>query len=165
MKKTLKTEHLLVIYRLLSAAKCSKMENADKIKVWKIQRAVKPFATKFEDDVKSANENLRPEGFAEVLEKAKRIEDAEKEDFGPIDSQQREREFVDMLTSKSKDYADFQRMRSDYVNLCNTAVKEFAEKEATVEYDPLSEDAFAKFVGSNDWTLEQISTIADFVCE
>lgn len=165
MKVTMKTERLLAVYRMLSAARCNKMDDADKIRIWKIQRSMKPVAVKFEEDVRSANETLRPDGFDELLEKARRIEDAEKSEFGEIGTPEREREFVDMLTAKNPNYAAFQRKRREYVSLCNVAVKDYAEKEVQIEFDKLSEEAFAKFVSSNDWTLDQISTVADYICE
>ena len=54
-KQTIKTEKVLNAYRVLSTAKYGKMDDGDKIKVWKIARTLKPVADKFEDDSKDAN--------------------------------------------------------------------------------------------------------------
>lgn len=162
MKQEIKTEKLLVAYRILSAAKCSKMEDADKIKVWKIQRAMKPVAEQFDDDIRTAGETLKPEGYDDALQKALTLEQKEKKAFGEL-TQRNEREFVAMLSEKNEDYSKFQQMHTKYRKLVDDAVKEYADKEATLEYEPLSEDAFAAFVSSNDWTLEKISLIADYI--
>lgn len=165
MKKTIKTETLLALYRLLSAAKCNKMDDADKIKVWKIQRAMKPVAEQFDDDVKSSGEKLRPEGFDEALQMAQKVEQDARKDFGDIDTPQREREFVEMLISENKEYAKFQEQNRNYVKVCNDAVREFADKDVELDYEPLTEDALSKLISSNDWTLGQVSFIADYVCQ
>ena len=45
------------------------------------------------------------------------------------------------------------------------AVKEFADAEVELEFDALSEDAFAKLMASNDWTMQQIGFLADNICQ
>lgn len=162
MKKEIRTDTLVNVFRILSDAKCSKMEDVDKIKVWKIQRAMKPVASQFEDDIKTSGEKLKPEGYNEALQKALEYEQKEKKTFGEL-TQRNEREFVAMLSEKNEDYAKFQQMHKQYIKLCNDAVKEYAEKKVTLDYVPISEDALAAFVSSNDWTLEQISIIADYI--
>lgn len=165
MKKTIKTEVILAVFRLLSGAKYAKLDDGDKIKVWKIQRAMKPIAEKFDDDLKTSGEKLRPEGFDDRLREAQELEDKEKGAFGAIDSPQREREFVEMLVAKDDGYKAFQQERAKYVKLCNEAVKEFAEKEVELDYEMLSEDAFGKLMASNDWTLQQASFLADSIVD
>ena len=61
MKKlTLTTEKVLAAFNVLSTAKYSKLDDADKIKVWKITRAMKPVADKFADDRDDAARKLMP---------------------------------------------------------------------------------------------------------
>ena len=43
------------------------------------------------------------------------------------------------------------------------AVKEFADAEVELEFDALSEDAFAKLMASNDWKVDQVMTVADLI--
>ena len=75
MKTKTTTEKALMAYRVLSTAKYSKLEDADKIKVWKIARALKPTATQFEEDSKDAAEKLKPsEDFDSRLQKAQEFE-------------------------------------------------------------------------------------------
>jgi len=44
-------------------------------------------------------------------------------------------------------------------------VKDFADKEVELEIEPLTEDAFAKLMASNEWTMEQAVVLGDIVCE
>ena len=73
MKKKLKTEVIIALFRMLNEAKYSKMNDDGKIKTWRILRALKPIAVKFDDDMKTAREKLRPEGYDELLNKAQQL--------------------------------------------------------------------------------------------
>ena len=70
----IETSKVVSAYNVLSTAKYGKLDDADKIKVWKIARALKPVATKFEEDNKDAAEKLKPEGFDEKLQNAQEYE-------------------------------------------------------------------------------------------
>lgn len=165
MKKKLKTEVIIGLFRLLNAAKCTKQDASDKIKTWKILRALKPTADKFDDDVKTSGEKLKSEGYDDLLKEAQQIENDERKDFGDIDTPQREQEFVRMLTEKYEAYAKFQEAHRDFTKLCSDALKEFTQKEVEVKFEPLSEDAFGKLMASNDWTMQQIGFLADNICQ
>ena len=144
-KQTIKTEKVLSAYRVLSTAKYTKMDDADKIKVWKIARALKPVATKFEDDSKDAAEKFKPEGFDENLRKAQEFERVTKD--ADADASK--------LEMGAAEYNEFIKELQKYNKLVGDAIKEYAEKEVEVEFDALSEDAFGKLMASNEWTMEQ----------
>lgn len=144
-KQTIKTEKVLSAYRVLSTAKYTKMDDADKIKVWKIARALKPVATKFEDDSKDAAEKFKPEGFDENLRKAQEFERVTKD--ADADASK--------LEMGAAEYNEFIKELKKYNKLVGDAIKEYAEKEVEVEFDALSEDAFGKLMASNEWTMEQ----------
>lgn len=144
-KQTIKTEKVLSAYRVLSTAKYTKMDDADKIKVWKIARALRPVATKFEDDSKDAAEKFKPEGFDENLRKAQEFERVTKD--ADADASK--------LEMGAAEYNEFIKELQKYNKLVGDAIKEYAEKEVEVEFDALSEDAFGKLMASNEWTMEQ----------
>lgn len=152
MKKiTIATEKVLAAYNVLSTAKYNKLEDADKIKVWKIARALKPIATKFDDDSKDAAEKMKFDGFDELLQKAQEYErtirNTEKDSEG-----------------RAAEYGKFVGEFNAYQKLVNDAVKEFANKEVEVEFEKLSEDAFGKLMASNEWTIEQTIMIGSVIC-
>lgn len=146
MKTKITTEKVLNAYRIISGAKYTKMDDADKIKVWKIARALKPVATKFDEDSKDAAEKMKPsEDFADNLQKAQEFERITKEkNFD-----------ASKLPMGAAEYNEFIRKLQDYNRLVGEAVKEFAEKEVEIEFEPLSEESFGKLMASNEWTMEQ----------
>lgn len=152
MKKVkLTTEKVLTAFNVLKGASYQKMTDDNKIKLWKIARSMKPIATKFEDDSKDAAEKLKPEGLDEQLEKAKEYE--AKKQKGDTDLPMTEAEYLAFING---DWAKFNKLLAK-------AVKEFADAEVELEFDALSEDAFAKLMASNDWKVDQVMTVADLI--
>lgn len=148
MKTTIKTEKVLQVYQILNTTKYGKLDDADKVKVWKIARQLKPVATQFEDDSKDAAEKLKPyETFSDDLQKAQ-----EYERLKGVNAQ------MDI-----EEYQKFIAAFKAYNELVNKAVKEFADKEVEVEFDTISEDAFAKLMASNEWTFDQAVQIGEFI--
>ena len=154
MKKTVKTSEILSVYNIISNAKYGKMDDADKIKVWKIARRLKPVATKFDEDSKDAAEKMKPyEDFDKKLQKAQEYERL----------RQKKEPTIDVMTTA--DYDAFIEDFKKYNQVVNDAIKEFADKEVKVEFDTISEDAFGKLLASNDWNMGQVTLIGDFICE
>ena len=154
MKKTVKTSEILSTFNVLSNAKYGKMEDSDKIKVWKICRKLKPIATKFDEDTKDAAEKMKPtEDFDERLSKAQQYERTQQQQK-PTDN-----------IMRMEDYENFIKDFKEYQKLINDAVKEFADTEVEVEFEPLNEESFGKLLASNDWTMAQVTTLGDFICE
>lgn len=154
-KQTIKTEKVLNAYRVLSTAKYGKMDDGDKIKVWKIARTLKPVADKFEDDSKDAAEKFKPsEDFSERLQKAQDYERILKEENAKGNKAD-----ITKLPMGSAEYGDFVKEFQKYNKLVGDAIKEFADKEVELEFEKLSEDAFGKLMASNEWTMEQAMEI------
>lgn len=153
MKKTIKTEKVLSAFRVLNTAKYTKMTDEDKIKVWKIARALKPVADKFEDDSKDAAEKFKPtEDFAERLQKAQEFE--------------RKRNAGEDMTDApmgAAEYNEFVNEFQKYNKTVSDAVKEFADKEVEVEFDVLTEEAFGKLMASNEWEVSQVIEIGQII--
>jgi len=152
MKKTLKTEAVLEVWNILNAATYKKLDDADKIKLYKTARVLKPIAKQFEEDSKDAAEKLKPEGLDGQLEKAKEYE-----------SKKPKGEDTPMT---DEEYQAFIRdMWSPFNQLVAKAVKEFAEKEVEVDIEPLTEEAFGKLMASNDWSVDKAMIIGEFITE
>lgn len=153
MKKTIKTEKALAAFRVLNTSKYTKMTDEDKIKVWKIARALKPVAEKFEDDSKDAAEKFKPtEDFAERLQKAQEFE--------------RMRNAGEDMTDASMGAAEYDEFIKEFQKYNKTvadAVKEFADKEVELEFDVLTEEAFGKLMASNEWDMSQVMAISEIV--
>lgn len=155
MKKTLKTNKVLSVYRILSQAKYTKLEDADKIKVWKVARKLAPVATKFEEDTEDAAKKLKPcEDFDAKFQKAQEYERL----------RQSGQPTIDIMTNA--EYKEFiESVLKPYNNLMADAIKEFGEKEVKVEFEPISEDAFGKLLASNEWNMAQTVEIGNLIVE
>ena len=153
MKKTIKTERVLTAFRVLNTAKYTKMSDEVKIKVWKIARALKPVADKFEDDSKDAAEKFKPtEDFAERLQKAQEFE-----------RMRNAGEDMANAPMGAAEYGEFLKEFQKYNQTVGEAVKEFAEKEVEVEFDVLTEEAFGKLMASNEWEMAQTLEIGQII--
>lgn len=153
MTKKVKTEQVLGAFNVLNTAKYAKMDDADKIKVWKIARALKPIATKFDEDSKDAAEKLKPEGFDENLRKAQEYERVTKDKEADASK----------LEMGAAEYGEFIKKLKEMNKLVADALKEFANKEVDIDFEPISEDAFTKLMASNDWTMEQAVMIGELI--
>lgn len=153
MKKTIKTEKALAAFRVLNTSKYTKMTDEDKIKVWKIARALKPVAEKFDDDSKDAAEKFKPtEDFAERLQKAQEFE-----------RMRNAGEDMKGAPMGAAEYAEFIKEFQKYNKTVADAVKEFADKEVELEFDVLTEEAFGKLMASNEWDMSQVIAISEIV--
>lgn len=155
MKKNIKTSEILAAYNILNSAKYGSMEEGDKIKVWKITRALKPIATKFDEDSKDAAEKFKPtdKDFDEKLQKAQeyeRIISTPKAD-------------ASKLPMGAAEYDAFIKEFKAYNKLVEEAVKEFANKEIEVDIDAISDDTFGKLMSSNEWTLGQAVALSEII--
>lgn len=152
MKKVkIKTEKALEVFNILKGASYQKLSDEDKVKVWKAYRALHPVATKFEDDSKDAAEKLKPEGLDVTLEKAKDYE--QKKQKGDADLPMTEAEYLEFING------DWQKFNQ----LLAKAVKEFAEAEVELEFETINEESFAKLMSSNDWKMEQVRIVGEFL--
>lgn len=157
MKKlTFKTEKVLAAYRLLGSAKYGKLADEDKIKVLKICIALKPIATKYDEDSKDAAEKLKPsEDYDEKLAEAQEY-DRVSRDKNADTSQ---------LKMGAAEFNEFIKTMNHYQELIDKALKAEMEKEVEVEFEPISEDALLKLMNSNDWTVAQAMAVGEVAME
>ena len=157
MKKSIKTSEILAAYNVLNTAKYGSMEDADKIKVWKITRALKPIATKFDEDSKDAAEKMKPKDkdFDETLQKAQEYERIIRDPKADTKK----------LPIGAAEYDAFIEKFKEYNKLVGKAVEEFANKEVKVSFEPLNDDAFGKLMASNEWTMGQAVALSEIICD
>ena len=135
----MKTIDIVKAYRIINDAKLTKMEDADKFKVIKATRQLKPVAASFDEFVKEAQERLKPEGWDDMQKKARQWqEDGDKS----------------ALTAEER--REINRYFMDYNAKVEECVKEEAEKEPELTYERLSEEAFGQFIASNDYDVRTI---------
>lgn len=142
----MKTLEIVKAYRTINDAKLTKMEDADKFRVIKAIRQMKPVVTSFEDFVKEAQERLKPEDFDTMQKKAQQWQ--EEGDKSPFTVEERR---------------EINRYFTDYNAKVEECVKEEAEKEHELTYERLSEEAFGKFIASNDYDVKTIMELEEVI--
>ena len=154
MKQKMKTEKVYGAFVVLSQAKYEKLSDEEKIKVWKIARALKPVAAKFEEDSKDAGEKLVPyQGFQEDLQKANDYQaKIKKSDLDPS-----------TLPMGAAEYSEFMQKFNKYQKTVADALKEYAQTEVEVNFEPISEETFQKLMNSNDWNFGQVTSLGDVI--
>lgn len=158
MKKTLLISKVLPVYSVLSQAKYGQMNDADKIKAWKIARAMKPIADQYDDTAKDAAEKFKPtvEDFEQKLEKSQMVQQMLRMPNADIKT----------MPMGIAEYNQFMtEVMNPYNRLVAKALDEVSKKEVTLEYDGLSEAAFEKLMSSNDWTFEQAVKLSELMVE
>ena len=148
----LKTKEIVNAYQLLKTAKYGKMSDEGLVRVWKIERKLKPIALKYEEDRSDAQHRIiTDEEFPLKLQKAQQYVIMKKD--GKTD-----------LPMTAAEFAAIDEQYGKYTKLLNEALKEFAEEEKEIEFTPLNEEEFGKLMASNDWTLEQVDPL-EFIVE
>ena len=155
-KKTFKTVNVLAAYRLLGSAKYGKLADDDKIKVLKICIALKPIATKYDEDSKDVAEKLKPsEDYDDRLAEAQEYERVSRDK--DADASQ--------LKMGPSEFNEFVKEMNHYQDLISKALKDEMEKEVEVEFEPITEDALLKLMNSNDWTMAEVMAVSEVAVE
>ena len=147
-------EKVAQVYDILNAAKYSKLNDDERIALWKITRAMKPVALKLKDDIQDAAQHMKPsDDFDQRLAIARQYEQA-----------QRDGKEFDKLSKE--DYDAFIQEWREYSKLVDTAVKEFADEDVEIDIEPITEETLSRLMASNDsWTMEKAVIISDMIMQ
>ena len=147
-------EKVAQVYDILNASKYSKLNDDERIALWKITRAMKPVALKLKDDIQDAAQHMKPsDDFDQRLALARQYEQA-----------QRDGKEFDKLSKG--DYDAFIHEWRDYSKLVDTAVKEFADEEVEIDIEPITEETLSRLMASNpDWNIGKTITVSDMIVE
>lgn len=140
----LKTQTVVAAFGHVNSAKLTKLEEKEKYQVIKIARRLKPVATAYEEFRQDAHEKLRPENFDEMQRKIIRW--------------QEEGEKTTLTLDERKEINAF---LTDFNRSLEQCLKEESEKEQELDYTPLSEEAFARFLASNDFDVSTAMLLSE----
>lgn len=154
MKMKTNVEKVAQVYDILNAAKYSKLNDDERIALWKITRAMKPVALKLKDDIQDAAQHMKPsDDFDHRLAIARQYEQT-----------QRDGKEFDKLSKE--DYDAFIQEWREYSKLVDTAVKEFANEEVEIDIEPITEETLSRLMASNpDWNMGKTITVSDMIVE
>lgn len=152
-KRSFTTKQLTECWMVLGAAKYGKLSDADKIKVWRLTRQLKPIATKYMEDVKDAQEKLSPDdGFFDEMRKAQQYEVAMQRGGGDLPMNADEhKKFIDKKKTLDK--------------LIEDALKDIADKQLEISFEPIGEETFAQLMSSNEWNLDQAIAVSEVIVD
>lgn len=138
----MKVKTIIEAYKLLGNAKVSNLDDADKSKILKARKAMRPIADEFEAFLKDAQELFKPEDWEEVQ--------------GKISQWQQEGE---KTTLSEEERIAINKALIGYQSSIDKAVKAELEKEIEIEIEKLSEGSDIKLMSANDWTPNQLDLI------
>lgn len=158
MKKKVKVSMISNVFNIIGNARYGKLNDEEKIKVWRISRVLQPIANKFKEDNDEAAKKLKPtdKDFDEKAGKMFQFENM-------MRSGNCKPEDLPMGIAEHNEFVE--KKWNPYNKLVADAVKEFGEKEVEIEFEPLSDEALSKLMGSNEWTFAVVNVIADVICE
>lgn len=138
----MKVKNIVEAYKLLGNAKTTNLDDADKGKILKARKAMRPIADEFEAFLKDAQEMFKPEDWEEVQ--------------GKISQWQQEGE---KTTLSEEERIAINKALIGYQSAIDKAVKAELEKEIEIEFEKLSEGSDIKLMTANDWTPNQLDLI------
>lgn len=136
-----------MVYALLNGAKLTGMEAKDKFRVIKVVLAMKPVAKGYEDYIADVREKLKPDDWQVKSEAAQRWQ-AE----------------GDKCTLSMQERVALNEYFGRYSQEVNDCVRQEAESEVELSFEPLGEDALGKLLSANEnWTVEQITLLQEAI--
>lgn len=143
----MKTSAVIEVYKALKEAKLTKMESKEKFQIIKIMRAVKPVAEEWDAFMATVDEKLKGENHETIV--------------AMIQQWQREGDNTTLTMEERKEVneyiAKFNAERNELINA------ELA-KEVEVSFERISEEAFERFVDSNDMDVSVLTTLSESIC-
>lgn len=128
----------------LDTAKVTKLEEADAIKLLKNRKAMRPYATEYEEFEKDCREKFKVDG----------LEDADKvrlEVFNKVKDNKSYQPTQDEVEAINK--------VADYFNKVNKALSEELGREVEITFEKLSDNADVKLMQENGWSYAELDEI------
>ena len=123
-------------YNALGNAKTTKLDDAEKGKILKARKAMRPIAEEFDAFLKDCQEKFKPENWDELQGRVQKW---------------------DTLTKEEKNETN--KAFDKYQKSIDGVVKEELEKEVELTFDKLSEGADVKIMSASDWTPNQLDAL------
>ena len=138
----MKVKTIVEAYKLLGNAKSNNLDDADKGKILKARKSMRPIADEFEAFLKDAQEMFKPEGWEETLKKlAQWQQEGEK------------------TTLTEEERIAINKALIGYQSAIDKAVKTELDKDVEIEIEKLSAGSDIKLISANDWTPNQLDLI------
>lgn len=140
----MKVKNIVEAYKLLGNAKVSNLEDADKIKILKARKAMRPTANEYEAFEKDCQEAMKYEGFNDDIEP-----------YTIAHNKIRQGKVNEISESEANAYGRIM----EYEMKIRKALHDEQNKEIEIEIEKLSEGSDIKLMSANDWTPNQLDLI------
>lgn len=135
MKTTV--DKIVKAYAKLGDVKVTTLEDKEVMKVIKMRKAMRPVSEEFNAFLEDVKSKFKPEGFEDTVRKAQ--------------------EGWDKMTDSEKRAAN--ELVTGYNRKVDEAVKEEADREVEIEFEPLSEDSLTKLMKENSMTVAEMEML------
>lgn len=154
MKKEITKKQAHNVYAITNSARLNGLKkNEDKTAVLKVLRELRAVAKAYIEDKEKAEEQLKPEGYDEMLQKA-------------VAYEQEVRSGVKVPQAMTAEaYRQFVVSSQRYDRLVGEYLEPEDKKVIEVEFDPLQPSVLEELMTANNWTVEQYFFLEDILTE
>lgn len=139
----MKVSDCVKAFPILREAKLTKMEDKEKLTVIKALRAIGKVAKEYEELVKEIREKIKDERFADMTRRVEKFNDSHMEN-------------QPLTADEQKEVKELNDYFKSYNNRLDEVLKGEFEKEVEAQHERLTEEAFGRFLSSNDLTVDQL---------
>lgn len=141
----MKKKEAIELYKVLNGCKLTGMVSSSKMTVLNNLRKLRPVSETYETDVKDAIEKMKPEGFDDLMKKAREHNDAVKAGGKPVMTGAELRDASTVIDGYNKDVNDF--------------VEKMLEEEVDINLERLDDPDLEKLLDANDIEASQLGVI------
>ena len=141
----MKKKEAIEVYKVLNGCKLTGMVSSSKMTVLSNRRKLRPISEAYESDMKEALEKLKPEGFDDIIKKAREHNDSVNTGGKPIMPAEELKEASSIIEGYNKEVNDF--------------VEKLLDEDAGIELDKLDTPNLEKLLDANDIEASQLSII------
>lgn len=141
----MKKKEAIELYKVLNGCKLTGMSSSSKMTVLNNLRKLRPISEAYESDMKEALEKLKPEGFDDIIKKAREHNDSVNTGGKSIMSAEELKEASSIIEGYNKEVNDF--------------VEKILDEDADIEPDKLDNPNLEKLLDANDIEASQLAII------
>lgn len=141
----MKKKEAIELYKVLNGCKLTGMSSSSKMTVLSNLRKLRPVSEAYESDMKEALEKLKPEGFDDIIKKAREHNDSVNTGGKSIMSAEELKEASSIIEDYNKEVNDF--------------VEKILDEDADVELEKLDTSNLEKLLDANDIEASQLAII------
>lgn len=141
----MKKKEAIELYKVLNGCKLTGMVSSSKMTVLNNLRKLRPVSETYETDVKDAIEKMKPEGFDDLMKKAREHNDAVNAGGKPVMTGAELRDASTVIDGYNKDVNDF--------------VEKMLDEEVDINLERLDDPDLEKLLDANDIEASRLGVI------